>query len=1500
MCTLRILLIVLSCILCSSIVNGKKKAKSVTTLLDTKWEATPLVLEISEYLAEESKDAFWQYVDNIASMSLPLSELGSDKASYDRAILEASHLLSPAQVSLLKFAVALHVYSPRIEMYNQMALERGVSCKTSVDVMGTTVCQPDKLQAVVDKVLAEENLKRLETFRLDHHYPGSENKTVVAILYGELGTSEFTEFHNLLKSLAVNGKIDYVLRHYVKERPRRRVRLSGYGVELQMKSTEYKVQDDTKVKGGQDGESSQDDEDEEEIEGFNFHKLKQLYPENVSELEKFALELQQTSDQLAPLKVWQFQELSLQAAQRIVTAPREEALSVLTHIAQNFPMQARSLVRTVVGSELKNEMKHNQEKFSASLNLQPTDTALFLNGIFFDMDVVDIMTILESVRQEMRVLEGLHATGITDKSTLSSLLSLDLSNSANKDYAIDIRDSAIQWINDIENDKEYRRWSSSLLDLLRPTFPGMLRSVRRNLYNLVIICDPSKQSAWPLLKLVESFYVHVAPLRLGIIFAVNPKALGEEDAGVALLNVFNYISEIKDPYQGLSFITDVYATIKKEDRDVEVDDIIKLLKSRYGSADVKEILGPDTDYDTSRKLATEFVERSGLRNFPQVLLNGIPLPEKSLNAEEFEEAVLTEIMTQTPALQKAIYKGELTDSENVVDYIMNQPNVMPRLNERILNTDKSRHLDLIGSHSSTRLIDEMLYTTSKHHNKDIHHLTHWIIGDFGQHESRRLLKNALEQMRASGVIRVGIVVNPSSDDADMKLNKILLAAMKLDHSVHALIKIVSESEAILSGEKDHTLYSIEEVDSDDLNSLLQQHKDYCQKVLGFSAGARAVISNGRVLGPLESDEEFTPDDFSLLERFSLSGHVDKIYGALSKKLDDGESVTSDMLMKAVALLVSRPQTRSRFELPNLGEEHSVIKLPAKSSAEAALDISVMVDPVSRGAQKVAPILSILQQVVNCNIRVFLNCIEKNSDMPLKSFYRYVLEPEVQFGPDGRQTPGPLARFSNMPPAPLLTQNMHVPDNWIVESIASPYDLDNIRLEEVESVVHSQFELEYLLLEGHCFESTLGTPPRGLQITLGTESNPVIVDTIVMANLGYFQLKANPGAWVLRLRQGKSAEIYDITSHEGSDTPENATDVKVLMSSFQSHVIKLKVTKKPDKMQMDLLGEDDQVHSGLWNSITSTFSSSKEETTDPADETVNIFSLASGHLYERFLRIMMLSVLKNTKSPVKFWFLKNYLSPTFKDFLPHMAKEYGFQFELVQYKWPRWLHQQTEKQRIIWGYKILFLDVLFPLDIKKIIFVDADQVVRADMEELVALDLGGAPYGYTPFCESRTEMDGFRFWKQGYWRNHLQGRKYHISALYVVDLKKFRRIAAGDRLRGQYQALSQDPNSLSNLDQDLPNNMIHQVAIKSLPQEWLWCETWCDDESKKHAKTIDLCNNPLTKEAKLTAAMRIIGEWKDYDEEIKRLQLRLGATDEHEDEFVQTVSDKRPHSEHTEL
>ena len=67
---------------------------------------------------------------------------------------------------------------------------------------------------------------------------------------------------------------------------------------------------------------------------------------------------------------------------------------------------------------------------------------------------------------------------------------------------------------------------------------------------------------------------------------------------------------------------------------------------------------------------------------------------------------------------------------------------------------------------------------------------------------------------------------------------------------------------------------------------------------------------------------------------------------------------------------------------------------------------------------------------------------------------------------------------------------------------------------------------------------------------------------------------------------------------------------------------------------------------------STFTGSKPEpttttTNSTSDDVINVFSLASGHLYERLMRIMMLSVIRHTKTRVKFWMLKNYLSPQFK-------------------------------------------------------------------------------------------------------------------------------------------------------------------------------------------------------------------------------------------------------------
>jgi len=45
-------------------------------MIDTKWSMVPLVLEMAEYMAEESQHSLWSFVDSISELSPALSELG--------------------------------------------------------------------------------------------------------------------------------------------------------------------------------------------------------------------------------------------------------------------------------------------------------------------------------------------------------------------------------------------------------------------------------------------------------------------------------------------------------------------------------------------------------------------------------------------------------------------------------------------------------------------------------------------------------------------------------------------------------------------------------------------------------------------------------------------------------------------------------------------------------------------------------------------------------------------------------------------------------------------------------------------------------------------------------------------------------------------------------------------------------------------------------------------------------------------------------------------------------------------------------------------------------------------------------------------------------------------------------------------------------------------------------------------------------------------------------
>ena len=387
---------------------------------------------------------------------------------------------------------------------------------------------------------------------------------------------------------------------------------------------------------------------------------------------------------------------------------------------------------------------------------------------------------------------------------------------------------------------------------------------------------------------------------------------------------------------------------------------------------------------------------------------------------------------------------------------------------------------------------------------------------------------------------------------------------------------------------------------------------------------------------------------------------------------------------------------------------------------------------------------------------------------------------------------PRAVIPSLPLQDILTLGMDVPEAWLVSVVRSKHDLDNLQLGAIdEADVEASFSLDSILFTGMALDVQRMNHPRGVQLELkslisrDSVGDNIVTDTLVMSNLGYFQLKANPGLWQLQLAEGASRDMYNIKEiRQGPHTYGDGRD-GVPLASFSGRHVFLLLERNKGQAGKNVLEAEPGGDEAPARSVEG------GPQGDQGEDMVHVFTVASGHMYERLQKIMILSAVKRSSRKLKFWFISNSISNQHREFIPIMAAQYGFEYEFITFKWPTWLHKQTDKQRFIWAYKILFLDVMFPLGLKKVIFCDSDQVIRADLADLWDLDLAGKPYGYVPMCGGNGEddMDRYRFWKTGYWHEHLRGLPYHISALYVVDLQRFRAMAAGDHLRVVYDHLA---------------------------------------------------------------------------------------------------------------
>jgi UDP-glucose:glycoprotein glucosyltransferase len=84
------------------------------------------------------------------------------------------------------------------------------------------------------------------------------------------------------------------------------------------------------------------------------------------------------------------------------------------------------------------------------------------------------------------------------------------------------------------------------------------------------------------------------------------------------------------------------------------------------------------------------------------------------------------------------------------------------------------------------------------------------------------------------------------------------------------------------------------------------------------------------------------------------------------------------------------------------------------------------------------------------------------------------------------------------------------------------------------------------------------------------------NTLVMANLGYYQLKANPGLWSYSIRSGRSSEVFELEEIEGSGAAGPTVDgqaYQILLTTFEGVTIFPKFGRKPGMEEVDLLDDD---------------------------------------------------------------------------------------------------------------------------------------------------------------------------------------------------------------------------------------------------------------------------------------------------------------------------------------
>lgn len=298
---------------------------------------------------------------------------------------------------------------------------------------------------------------------------------------------------------------------------KRPLTVSGYGVALSLKRTDYIVIDDRTEDNDAAGKTAEQD--------------------NTKDGKK----------DLKPLSQRELASLGLKAASYVMNA--DDSFDTLIDVSQDFPKHSAHIAAIEVSEDVVTEVAKNaQTGRMKGLFSAHAQNLVWINGQAVSMRDFDAHNLLEHIRRERKLISSAQKLGLSGADAISLLSSPQLAQAqenADGPPRYDWRDTpegghVIIWLNNLEKDKRYEDMPRALRALLQMGYPGQLPAVRRDIHNVIVPIDFSNYDHC--LMLIENIQVVIkrgTPVRFGLApLTTTPAAISQAEVFYHLYDTY--------------------------------------------------------------------------------------------------------------------------------------------------------------------------------------------------------------------------------------------------------------------------------------------------------------------------------------------------------------------------------------------------------------------------------------------------------------------------------------------------------------------------------------------------------------------------------------------------------------------------------------------------------------------------------------------------------------------------------------------------------------------------------------------------------------------------------------------------------------------------------------------------------------------------------------------------------------------------------------------------